>query len=342
MKPANPPGSFLVCETTTGSFTLFVRNDDDEVIAYPIQQKQHTYFVNTSASFNSIQELIIYEELSMNLKYPCFISEHVIKSEIDRNQVKLLDKKLGSNHFGAVRQGLLRATSVTIKILSASRESSYRSFLHEVHILQMFNHPNIVRLLGVCTQERPYYIITECLKHGNLLEYLNSSDGKSLLQPQLIEMAAQIASGMLQLEMLDCIHRNLAAQSIQVGENLVCKLSDFHYVQAKQLGQFFPIRPSTKWAAPEALTDQNFSIKSDVWSFGIVLYELITQGSKPYPDMTDKEVEQKVTQEVYHMPCPNDCPEKLYNVMQQCWKKESILRPTFATLQKQLNDYYKP
>ena len=340
MKPANPPGSFLVCETTTGSFTLFVRNDDNEVIAYPIQQKQHTYFVNASASFNSIQELIIYEELSMKLKYPCFISEHLTKSEVDRNHLKVLDKKLGSSHFGAVRQGLLKATSVTVKILSVSRESSYRSFLHEVHILQMFDHPNIVRLLGVCTQERPYYIITEFLKHGNLLEYLNSSDGKSLLQPQLIKMSAQIAAGMLQLEMLDCIHRNLAAQNIQVGENLVCKLSDFHCAQAKKLGQTFPIRPSIKWAAPEVLTYQRFSTKSDVWSFGIVLYELITQGSKPYPDMTDKEVEQKVTREAYQMQCPKDCPEKLYSIMQQCWKKESMLRPTFATLQQLLNDYY--
>ena len=341
MKPANPPGSFLVCETTDGSFTVFVRDSDDEIIAYPIQQKQHTYFVNASASFNTIQELIIYEELSMKLKYPCFISEHIIKSEIDRNQIKVLDKKLGSSHFGPVRQGLLKATSVTVKILSASRESSYRSFLHEVHILQEFDHPNIVRVLGVCTQERPYYIITEFLKHGNLLEYLNSSDGKSLLQPQLIKMAAQVAAGMLQLEMLSCIHRNLAAQSIQIGENLVCKLSDFHYAQTKKLGQTVPIRPSIRWTAPEVLTDQTFSTKSDIWSFGIVLYELITQGSKPYPDMTDKEVEQKVTREAYQMPCPKNCPEKLYSIMQQCWKQESIIRPTFAALQKQLSVYYK-
>ena len=340
MKPANPPGSFLVCETAAGSYTLFVRNDDDEVIAYPIQQKQNTYFVNSSASFNSIQELITYQELNMMLKYPCFISEHIVKNEIDRNQLKVLDKKLSSSQFGAVRQGLLKATSVTVKILSASRESSYQSFLHEVHILQMFNHPNIVRLLGVCAQERPYYIITEFLKHGNLLEYLNSSDGKSLLQPQLIKMAAQVADGMLHLEKLDCIHRNLAAENIQVGENFVCKLSNFHYAQAKKLGHTFPIRPSVKWAAPEVLTDQMFSTKSDVWSFGIVLYELVTQGSKPYSDMTDKEVKQKVTQEGYQMPCPKDCPEKLYSIMQQCWKKESTLRSTFATLQRQLKDYY--
>lgn len=340
MKPANPPGSFLVCETAAGSFTLFVRNDNDEVIDYPIQQKENTYFVNSSASFKSIQELIIYEESNMMLKYPCFISEHIVKNEIDRNQLKVLDKKLSSSQFGAVRQGLLKATSVTVKILSASHESSYRSFLHEVHILQMFNHPNIVRLLGVCAQERPYYIITEFLKHGNLLEYLNNTDGESLLQPQLIKMAAQVADGMLQLEKLDCIHRNLAAKNVQVGENLICKLSNFHYAQAKNLGQMLPIRSSIKWAAPEVLIDQTFSTKSDVWSFGIVLYELISQGSKPYPDMTDKEVEQKVTQEEYQMSCPKDCPEKLYIIMQQCWKKESSLRPTFATLQKLLNDYY--
>lgn len=344
MKPANPPGSYLVCENADkqGSFSLFVR-DEDEIITYPIIYREgQGYFVTPTMSFNSIQELIVYHgqqdaEFSLKLKYPCFLSDE--KNEIDRKQLKVLDRNIGSTVFGDVRQGLLKATSVMVKILNSSRESCYRNFLHEAHVLQTFSHPNIIRLIGVCTRERPYYIVTEFLKHGSLLAYLNSCDGKSLQQPQLIKMAAQIASGMLQLEIQDCIHRNLSAQNVFVGENLTCKVSNFHFAQAK-CEKVFPIRSATKWAAPEVLTNQMFSSRSDVWSFGIVLYELITQGQTPYTDMTDKEVMQNVTLEKYHMPCPKDCPSKLYHIMKSCWKYTPTHRPSFATLQSELENYY--
>lgn len=344
MKLENLPGAYLVCENADkiGSFTLFVRVAD-KVVMYPIlYQKQQGYFVSPESAFSSIQELITHyreqaEGLGIELTHPCCLSED--KNEVDRKQLKVFRKKLSSGQFGEVRQGLLKATSVTVKILTMSQESCCHNFLHEAHIMQRFNHPNIVRLIGLCTQEKPYYIITEFLKHGNLFEYLNSNEGKLLGQPQLIKMAAQVASGMLQLELCNYIHRNLAAQNILVGENLICKVGNFQFAQVSDLKHNFPIRPLTKWTAPEALMYQNFSSKSDVWSFGIVLYELITQGETPYPDMKDQDVEQKLRQEDYHMPRPKGCSDKLYNIMQQCWKREVVHRPTFKNLQQELSNY---
>lgn len=256
--------------------------------------------------------------------------------EINRRHLKILDRTLTAGEFGEIRQALLKTTSVTIKILSSSHEN----IVHEAQLLQSFSHPNIIHLLGICTQDKPFCLITEYAKHGTLLNYLNSKDGESLQHLQLIEMAAQIASGMAHLEQASCVHRSLSAKSILVNDNLICKVSNFHYAVANNIKQSVPVTSfSVRWTAPEALTDETFSSKSDVWSFGIVLHELITQGQMPYPDMTDKEVKQKVIQEGYRMPCPKDCPDKLYDIMQSCWMKEFMDRPTFSHLQLELDNY---
>ena len=151
--------------------------------------------------------------------------------------------------------------------------------------MKKLRHPKLIQLYAVCTLEEPIYIITELMKNGSLLEHLQGK-GRTLKLPQLIDMSAQIASGMAYLESQNYIHRDLAARNVLVGENNIVKIADFGLARLikedeyeARVGARFPI----KWTAPEAANYSKFSIKSDVWSFGILLTELVTYGRIPYP-----------------------------------------------------------
>uniref|UniRef100_A0A8C8TCD1 Tyrosine-protein kinase n=1 Tax=Peromyscus maniculatus bairdii TaxID=230844 RepID=A0A8C8TCD1_PERMB len=170
------------------------------------------------------------------------------------------------------------------------------------------------------------------------IHFLKEGDGKYLKLPQLVDMAAQIADGMAYIERMNYIHRDLRAANILVGENLVCKIADFGLARliedneytARQ-GAKFPI----KWTAPEAALYGRFTIKSDVWSFGI----LQTEERVPYPGMVNREVLEQV-ERGYRMPCPQGCPESLHEFMNLCWKKDPDERPTFEYIQSFLEDYF--
>ena len=162
-------------------------------------------------------------------------------------------------------------------------------FLQEAALMKRLDYPNVLQLYAVCTREEPIYIVTELMKHGSLLEYLRG-EGRSLKLPQLVDMSAQVAAGMAYLEKQNYIHRNLTASKILVREHLICKVADFGLacvidedIYEAHTGAKLPI----KWTAPEAAMYNRFTIKSDVWSFGIVLYEIITYGRFPYPGMTN-------------------------------------------------------
>ena len=251
-------------------------------------------------------------------------------------------RRLGAGQFGEVWEGLWnKTTSVAVKTLKPGTRSA-SEFLQEARLLMRLRHKKVVELYGVSTGEEPVYIVTELMKHGSLLDYLRG-EGHSLKLPQLVDMLAQVASGMAYLEEQNIVHIDLAASNILVGDhNMICKVSDFQ--QAKVLeddiyeapeGSKFPI----KWIAPEAALYNRFSIKSDVWSFGIVMYETITYGRFPYPGMTNAEVLKKVDAG-YRMGCPPNCPQKLHDIMLDCWREDPTSRPTFQHLQWQLEEFF--
>ena len=172
--------------------------------------------------------------------------------------------------------------------------------------------------------------------------YLPQGEGRMLQLRPLIDMAAQVAAGMAYLELHNYIHRDLAARNILVGENNICKVADFGLARLiaddeynAHDGAKFPI----KWTAPEAALYNRFSIKSDVWSFGVLLTELVTYGRIPYPGMSNAEVLQQL-ERGYRMPCPPNTPESLYQVMLDTWKKNPMERPTFEALQWRLEDFF--
>ncbi|XP_068028500.1 tyrosine-protein kinase Fgr isoform X3 [Anomalospiza imberbis] len=260
--------------------------------------------------------------------------------EIARESVTL-NRKLGMGCFGDVWMGTWNGTTkVAVKTLKPGTMSP-EAFLEEAQIMKRLRHDKLVQLYAVVSEE-PIYIVTEFMSQGSLLDFLKDGDGRYLKLPQLVDMAAQIAAGMAYIERMNYIHRDLRAANILVGDNLVCKIADFGLARlieddeytARQ-GAKFPI----KWTAPEAALFGRFTIKSDVWSFGILLTELVTKGRVPYPGMNNREVLEQV-ERGYRMQCPGSCPPSLHEVMVQCWKREPEERPTFEYLQSFLEDYF--
>ncbi|XP_018555176.1 tyrosine-protein kinase SRK2 [Lates calcarifer] len=357
----NQHGAFLIrnCESQKGELSLSVL-DSGRVKHYKLKKQDNGhYFVSRTKSFATLKELVEHyskqaDGLCVRLGEPCKKMEApqthglsyntVDQWEIDRNSIKLL-RKLGAGQFGEVFEGLWNeTTAVAVKTLKPGTMDP-EDFLREAQIMKRLRHPKLIQLYAVCTMEDPIYIITELMKHGSLLEYLQKDKGTTLRISDQIEMAAQVASGMAFLELQNYIHRDLAARNVLVGENNICKVADFglarvfmkeneNVYEAKE-GTKFPV----KWTAPEAIHDNKFTIKSDVWSFGILLYEIMTFGQMPYPAMTNYQVVQKIPQG-YRMPCPPNCPKVMYDIMMECWKENEQDRPTFETLQWKLEDFF--
>uniref|UniRef100_A0A3Q3L937 Tyrosine-protein kinase n=1 Tax=Mastacembelus armatus TaxID=205130 RepID=A0A3Q3L937_9TELE len=260
--------------------------------------------------------------------------------EISRDTLEL-EVKLGTGCFADVFYGTWNGTTkVAVKTLKPGTMSP-ESFLEEAQIMKKLRHDKLVQLYAVVSEE-PIYIVTEYMGKGSLLDFLKDGEGRALKLPNLVDMAAQVAAGMAYIERMNYIHRDLRSANILVGDNLVCKIADFGLARliedneytARQ-GAKFPI----KWTAPEAALYGKFTIKSDVWSFGILLTELVTKGRVPYPGMNNREVLEQV-ERGYRMPCPQDCPISLHELMLQCWKKDAEERPTFEYLQAFLEDYF--
>lgn len=206
--------------------------------------------------------------------------------------------------------------------------------------MRKLRHENILHLYAVSTKKKPIYIISEFMTHGSLLQYLHSK-GRLCKHFELMKIVKQIIAGMSYLEEHCYVHRDLAARNILVGENLICKVADFGLARLIEAGVYEihnKAKLAIKWTAPEAALYNRFTNKSDVWSFGIVLYEIITYGRTPYPGMTNVEVLQKVDQG-YRMPQPEDCTYQFYNIMLKCWRTEPENRPTFEGLQWEIQEY---
>lgn len=355
LMPENDHGAFLIrdSESRRNDFSLSVR-DGDTVKHYRIRQLDSGgLFIAKKIPFRTLQDLVEHynkdaDGLCVNLRKPCVQIEKPTTSglsyrdqwEIDKSSLKFT-QKLGQGQFGEVWEGLWNNTTpVAIKTLKSGAMDP-KDFLAEAQIMKKLKHRNLVQLYAVCTLDEPIYIITELMKNGCLLEYLQNK-GRALKLHQLIEVSAQVATGMAYLESQNYIHRDLAARNILVGENNIVKIADFGLARLikedeyeARAGARFPI----KWTAPEAANFSKFSIKSDVWSFGILLTEIVTFGRIPYPGMTNAEVLQQV-EHGYRMPCPPGCPPALYEIMLECWHKDPMKRPTFETLQWKLEDFF--
>nr|XP_033777964.1 ephrin type-A receptor 8 isoform X2 [Geotrypetes seraphini] len=265
---------------------------------------------------------------------------HEFAREIEASRIKI-EKVIGSGEFGEVCYGRLKLPSkreipVAIKTLKAGyTEKQRRDFLSEASIMAQFDHPNVIRLEGVVTRSRLVMIVTEYMENGSLDSFLRKHDGQFTII-QLVAILRGIGSGMRYLADLGYVHRDLAARNILVNSNLVCKVSDFGLSRVLEddpeaayttSGGKIPIR----WTAPEAITFRKFSSASDVWSFGVVMWEVLAYGERPYWNMTNQDVINSV-EEGYRLPAPMGCPGALHQLMLDCWQRDRNERPRFSQI----------
>ncbi|KAK7789842.1 hypothetical protein R5R35_011236 [Gryllus longicercus] len=267
--------------------------------------------------------------------------------EIDASCITI-EAIIGGGEFGDVCRGKLKLSpdgrqeiDVAIKTLKpGSSDKARNDFLTEASIMGQFEHPNVIFLQGVVTKSNPVMIITEYMENGSLDTFLRANDGKFQVI-QLVGMLRGIASGMQYLSEMNYVHRDLAARNVLVNAQLVCKIADFglsREIESTTEGAYttrggkIPVR----WTAPEAIAFRKFTSASDVWSFGIVCWEVMSYGERPYWNWSNQDVIKSI-EKGYRLPAPMDCPEAIYQLMLDCWQKERTHRPTFASIVKTLD-----
>ncbi|XP_031436985.1 ephrin type-A receptor 7 isoform X6 [Clupea harengus] len=262
---------------------------------------------------------------------------HQFAKELDASCIKI-ERVIGAGEFGEVCSGRIklpgkRDSPVAIKTLKVGyTEKQRRDFLCEASIMGQFDHPNVVHLEGVVTRGKPVMIVIEYMENGSLDGFLRKHDGQFTVI-QLVGMLRGIAAGMRYLSDMGYVHRDLAARNILVNSNLVCKVSDFGLSRVidddpeavyTTAGGKIPVR----WTATEAIQYRKFTSASDVWSYGIVMWEVMSYGERPYWDMSNQDVI-KAIEEGYRLPAPMDCPPGLHQLMLDCWQKDRADRPKF-------------
>uniref|UniRef100_A0A669DR47 Fibroblast growth factor receptor n=1 Tax=Oreochromis niloticus TaxID=8128 RepID=A0A669DR47_ORENI len=276
-----------------------------------------------------------------------------------------LGKPLGEGCFGQVvmaealgidKDKPKEAVTVAVKMLKDdATEKDLSDLVSEMEMMKMIGkHKNIINLLGACTQDGPLYVIVEYASKGNLREYLRARrppgmeysydiarvSDEQLTFKDLVSCTYQVARGMEYLASQKCIHRDLAARNVLVTESNIMKIADFGLARDVHNIDYYKKttngRLPVKWMAPEALFDRVYTHQSDVWSFGVLMWEIFTLGGSPYPGIPVEELF-KLLKEGHRMDKPGNCTNELYMMMKDCWHAISSQRPTFKQLVEDLD-----
>lgn len=351
-------GSFLVreSESSPGQRSISVRFEG-RVYHYRISDDSDgKVYVTAEHRFNTLAELVHHHSIHSDglvttLLYPApkrqkptvfGLSPEPDRWEIERTEIAM-KHRLGGGQYGDVYEAIWKRYNKTVAVKTLKEDTmALKDFLEEACIMKEMKHPNLVQLLGVCTREPPFYIVTEFMAQGNLLDYLRSTSKDDIGPTVLMYMATQIASGMAYLEARCFIHRDLAARNCLVGPDHLVKVADFGLARLMKddtytahAGAKFPI----KWTAPEGLAFNRFSTKSDVWAFGVLLWELATYGMSPYPGVELTEVYHLLERQ-YRMDRPAGCPANVYELMMKCWQWDPKDRPTFQEIHNSLEHMF--
>uniref|UniRef100_A0A8C6PD83 Tyrosine-protein kinase n=1 Tax=Nothobranchius furzeri TaxID=105023 RepID=A0A8C6PD83_NOTFU len=339
-------GDFLVREShgKPGEYVLSVFSDEQR--RHFIIQYADSQYRFEGTGFSTIPQLIEHHFSTQQVitkKSGVVLLKPVIKDKkwILNHEDVVLGELLGKGNFGEVFKGTLLRDKMLVAVKTCKEDLPPElkiRFLSEARILKQYDHPNIVKLIGVCTQRQPIYIVMELIPGGDFLSFLRKKK-EDLKMKQLLRFAVDAAAGMAYLESKNCIHRDLAARNCLVGDNNVLKISDFGMSRQEDDGVYsssglkqIPI----KWTAPEALNYGRYSSESDVWSYGVLLWETFSLGVCPYPGMTNQQAREQV-EKGYRMTCPQRCPDEVYKVMQRCWQYNPEERPKFLELQRDLS-----
>ncbi|KAF1522435.1 Cytoplasmic tyrosine-protein kinase BMX, partial [Eudyptes sclateri] len=346
-------GAFMVRQSSqAGMYTVSVfskvpENKKGTVKHYHVHKTpENKYYLAENYCFESIPKLIHYHQhnsagMVARLRHAVSTQVNKVPStaslgngiwELKREEIVLL-RELGSGQFGVVHLGEWKGQyDVAIKMIKEGAMSE-DEFIEEARTMMKLNHPKLVRLYGVCSKSYPIYLVTEYMPNGCLLSYLRSH-GKELQPLQLLEICYDVCDAMAFLESCQFIHRDLAARNCLVDSNLTVKVSDFGMTRYV-LDDLYTSSPGTKfpvkWSAPEVLHYTKFSSKSDVWAFGILMWEVFTLGKQPYELYDNMQVIEKVSQG-YRLYRPQLVSDIIYQIMYNCWHELPEKRPAFFQL----------
>ncbi|XP_057200162.1 tyrosine-protein kinase SRK2 [Triplophysa rosa] len=349
MRPQNNEGTFLVWKSEENDHYYLSVKNSPHARHYKIKQGEHNkdFFLIQHTTFKTLPELIEFYSKSQNglcvkLNQPCVKLDQPtpptlsfqLDREIDKKSLTKI-KKLGSGEFADVWQGKWNGTTdVAIKEF---KEVS-PNIRTEIEIMMNLRHERLLQLYAICTTVKPFCIVTELMNNSSLKNFLMEHREKQDIELSLMmDFAIQITEGMIYLED-KIVHRDLRADNILLTNMQSCKIADFGLAQFVLTGNrrlSSDDRVPVKWMAPEIFEDENYTSKSDVWSFGILLTEIVTYGDEPYPGQ-DKLTCIQGIQRGKRMARPAGCPEALYDIMLQCWRTNPTERPTFTELQEKL------
>ncbi|XP_025066097.1 insulin receptor isoform X3 [Alligator sinensis] len=280
--------------------------------------------------------------------------------EVARDKIALL-RELGQGSFGMVYEGIAKdivkgepETRVAVKTVNESASLRERiEFLNEASVMKGFSCHHVVRLLGVVSKGQPTLVVMELMAHGDMKSYLRSLRPDAENNPgrppptlrEMIQMAAEIADGMAYLNAKKFVHRDLAARNCMVAEDFTVKIGDFGMTRDIYETDYYrkggkgllPVR----WMAPESLKDGVFTTYSDVWSFGVVLWEISSLAEQPYQGLSNEQV-LKFVMDGGYLDQPDNCPERLHSLMQMCWQYNPRMRPTFIEIIEMLKEDLHP
>ncbi|KAI1301864.1 Tyrosine-protein kinase CSK [Halotydeus destructor] len=342
-------GLFLVRESTNfpGDYTLCVCFKS-KVEHYRVIYKDNKLTIDEEEYFENLSQLVEHYQIDadglctrLRLSVPKRGGlEFSIDSQafekagwvIPLNDLEL-GEALGKGEFGDVLLGTFRKQKVAVKILKDNSKAA-QTFLAEASVMTSLRHKNLVQLLGVVFDGPTIYLVTEYMGKGSLVDYLRSRGRQHVTKKDQINFATDTCAGMAYLESKHVVHRDLAARNVLIAEDAVAKVCDFGLAREESFnleGGKFPI----KWTAPEALRFSKFSNKSDMWSFGILLWEIYSFGRVPYPRIPLADVVKHV-EKGYRMEAPEGCPSEIYEIMKQAWDLDVEKRPAFAVVLKKL------
>ena len=265
-------------------------------------------------------------------------TQPVFPFEIRRNKIESMIA-IGKGNFGDVFRGILasgRNNKVTVAIkslhTSESDAGNQEMLLSEAALMAQFDHINVIKLIGVVTVGNPVLVVMEYCEHGALESYLKETDAIS--RPTLMKFASDSAHGMEYLSRTKFVHRDLASRNVLLSNSMTCKISDFGMSRTIVNKEYYRSRGgliAVRWTAPEALEQQVFSEQSDVWSFGVLMWEIWSRADLPYSQQWSNE---KVWAKVlagFRLACPFGCPGEIFQIMLSCWSDLSA-RPHFSQL----------
>lgn len=257
-----------------------------------------------------------------------------------------LDEIIGEGQFGDVFKGTYKtkddqSIEVAVKTCKIEREGSIGDkFLEEAYIMQQFDHPHIIKLIGVCS-DSPIWIVMELARYGEMRAFLQSNKHKLDLA-SLILYSFQLSTALSYLESKGFVHRDIAARNVLVSSYHCVKLADFglsRWVEDQCYYKASKGKLPIKWMAPESINFRRFTMASDVWMFAVCLWEILMLGTKPFQGVKNNDVIGKI-ENGERLPLPINCPPRLYSLMSQCWSYEPSKRPSFQDIKQVLSEIY--